>query len=92
MAVSGTLMFHKHIFFFFFSFQHLINWDYKEPASLLKVVTELLDEYKIYQEQIISKLSRLDFEYSSLCRDTNLTSDDVEIHVSHTEVGSWDVL
>ena len=73
-------------FSFFLIFQSLIDWDYKEPSSLLQVIEELLQEYRKHQERLVSESQRLMFEYSSLIHDTDIDSEAVEIHVSRTEV------
>ena len=66
--------------------QSLIDWDYKEPSSLLRVIEELLLEYRKHQERLVSESQRLQFEYSSLVQDTDIESEAVEIHVSRSEV------
>lgn len=63
----------------------LINWDYKEPNSLLRVIEELLQEYRLHQERLVSESQRLQFEYNSLINDTDIESEAVEIHVSRSE-------
>lgn len=67
------------------SLQSLVEWDYEDPCCLGQVIEELLYQYKKYQENIISGTHRLKFEYSSLVDDTDVKSEDVEIHVSRTE-------
>ena len=66
--------------------QSLIDWDYKEPSSLLRVIEELLQEYRKHQERLISESQRLQFEYNSLIQETDIESGAVEIHVSRSEV------
>ena len=66
--------------------QSLIDWDYKEPSSLLHVIEELLLEYRKHQERLVSESQRLQFEYSSLVQETDIESEAVEIHVSRSEV------
>ncbi|KAL4238039.1 hypothetical protein ACF0H5_002750 [Mactra antiquata] len=68
-----------------YSLQSLVQWDYKDPESLTKVVEELVYQYRKYQENIIAKAQRLQFEYSSLIELTDVKSEDIEIQVSKTE-------
>ncbi|XP_045160402.1 BRISC and BRCA1-A complex member 2-like [Mercenaria mercenaria] len=68
-----------------YSLKSLVEWDYKDPSCLGRVIEELLYQYRKYQENIINGTHRLKFEYSSLVEDTDIKSEDVEIHVSRTE-------
>lgn len=63
----------------------LRDWDYSDEKSLLRVFEELLYQYRKYQEGVISQTSRLNFEYSALTTETDIKSEDVEIHVTRTE-------
>lgn len=63
----------------------LVDWDYHNPYALLLVIEELLILYKIHQERVIEAYTRLQFEYSSLIEQTDLTSDDIETHTLRCE-------
>lgn len=70
-------------------FQSLINWDSSRPDSLLCVVRELIEQYRIYQQKLLSTVSRLQFEYNSLLENNEglkLTAADVEVHVLMKDV------
>ncbi|KAL3873174.1 hypothetical protein ACJMK2_036322 [Sinanodonta woodiana] len=63
----------------------LVCWNHKDPNSLVRVLKELLDQYKIYQENLISSSSRLKFEYSDLLTGTDLKPENIEIHAARKE-------
>ncbi len=63
-------------------FQSLVNWNPQNSAALLNVITELIEEYRIYQRHLIIGESRLQFEYSSLIDSRMYRDEDIEIFVT----------
>jgi len=62
-----------------------VNWEPADPKGLIYVVSELLEEYKKYQESILRNISRMQFEYTSLLE--VFEESKVEVIVMHrTEV------
>lgn len=62
--------------------QNLINWCSDDPACLLKVLQELLAEYREYHCGLLKQYSRLTFEYESLMKEYNLSSHEIEVHIT----------
>ncbi|XP_014667014.1 PREDICTED: BRCA1-A complex subunit BRE-like isoform X2 [Priapulus caudatus] len=62
--------------------ESLGNWNSHNPSALLSVVRELLEQYREYQVSLITKDSRLHFEYQSLLERFCKKADEVEIHVT----------
>ncbi|VDH98164.1 BRCA1-A complex subunit BRE [Mytilus galloprovincialis] len=63
----------------------LVDWDYHNPYALLQVIEELLRMYKAHQERIVEAYDRLQFEYSSLVNQSDITSQHVEVHILRFE-------
>ncbi len=66
----------------FLIFQSLVNWDAQNSSALLNIITELIEEYRIYQRSLILSESRLQFEYSSLIESRMYRDEDIEIFVT----------
>ncbi|XP_046579861.1 BRISC and BRCA1-A complex member 2-like [Haliotis rubra] len=67
--------------------QCLHDWDYDDSRSLLEMVSELLEKYRLHQQTLIEKSSRLSFDFSSLMLQEEITPTDVEIMLSKNEHG-----
>lgn len=63
----------------------LVNWDIGDPHCLTKVIRELLEHYKTFHERLLEAHSRLQFEYSSLLDQTELSRDLIEVYSERTE-------
>ncbi|KAK2150929.1 hypothetical protein LSH36_382g03000 [Paralvinella palmiformis] len=62
--------------------QNLVDWCPSDPECLLKAIHELLSEYREYHYSLLKQHSRLTFEYESLMKEYNLSSPDIEVHVT----------
>ncbi|XP_042902647.1 BRISC and BRCA1-A complex member 2-like [Parasteatoda tepidariorum] len=65
----------------------LSNWDSNKPNSLLLVLKEFLHHYQKYQASRLENYSRVQFEYSTLTQQTNISEDDIEVYVSDEKEG-----
>ncbi|XP_048737689.1 BRISC and BRCA1-A complex member 2-like [Ostrea edulis] len=63
----------------------LLKWDIRNPHCLTEVVTELLDHYKAFHERLLEAHSRLQFEYTSLLDQTELSRDLIEVYSERSE-------
>ncbi|XP_068684002.1 BRISC and BRCA1-A complex member 2-like [Montipora capricornis] len=57
----------------------LENWDANDPQSLLKLIKELIGQYKEYQRKQVEHMPRINFEYTTLEADSKYP--DFEVHV-----------
>ncbi|KAG8184162.1 hypothetical protein JTE90_010204 [Oedothorax gibbosus] len=65
----------------------ILDWDPEKPDSLLTILRELIRHYQKYQASRLEKYSRVQFEYSTLTQQTDVTDDDVEVHVTDEKEG-----
>ncbi|GIY49162.1 hypothetical protein CDAR_437051 [Caerostris darwini] len=65
----------------------LMDWNPKNANSLLIILKDLIHHYQIYQAARLEKYSRVQFEYSTLTQQTNITEEDIEVYVVDEKEG-----
>ena len=70
-----------------------MNWNAHDPLALLRVINELIEEYRNYQKSfLLEDNSMLNFMYTSLLETNKYREEDIEILVSKkSQVASFKV-
>uniref|UniRef100_A0A131XUG7 BRISC and BRCA1-A complex member 2 n=1 Tax=Ixodes ricinus TaxID=34613 RepID=A0A131XUG7_IXORI len=66
----------------------LWDWDADDDGALVKVVFELLDEYRKHQASLLDDFPRLQFEYSSLVHQSDIPETNIQVHLNRKNPGS----
>ena len=65
----------------FLLLQSLVNWNPNDELALLKVINELLEEYRKYQKNLLDQNSILQYMYTCLLDTGKYSEEDIEILV-----------
>ncbi|CAN7937851.1 unnamed protein product [Ixodes hexagonus] len=60
----------------------LWDWDADDEQALVKVVFELLDQYRKHQASLLDDFPRLQFEYSSLIHQSDISESNIQVHLN----------
>ncbi|EEC19399.1 protein BRE, putative [Ixodes scapularis] len=66
----------------------LWDWDADDDGALVKVVFEMLDEYRKHQASLLDDFPRLQFEYSSLVHQSDIPETNIQVHLNRKNPGS----